>query len=66
MGEKKWGHFGNGAQTIGCLCGRKKMNLSLYLVPYGKINSKWIIVLNIRAKMVVKKIFVTLERGKIS
>lgn len=30
----------------------QKMNLELYLIPHAKINSKWIIVQNIRANTI--------------
>ena len=43
----------NGAQINGCLFAKKR-NINLYSTPYTKINSKWIIELNVK---ILKKTF---------
>ena len=45
----------NGAKTTVCLCGGKKMNLESYLTTSTKINYKWIIDLNAKAKTIKLK-----------
>ena len=57
----------NGTETTGCFY-KNKMNFGLYLRPYTKFSSEWIIDLNVKARIIKVfeglGIFMTLASAK--